>query len=95
MKLTEEDNYIRQISGLLLKNNLLHFFDAIPLSVLVYIKLCCCDALLQPDPNIEVRAVIGSVITSFIKSGKPNYWKELLEYLINAMDSNNILSMEV
>ncbi|CAO3640279.1 unnamed protein product [Cunninghamella blakesleeana] len=93
--MTEEDSYIRQLSGLLLKNNLLHSFDTIPLSVLHYIKLCCCDALLHPDLNIGVRAAIGSVITSFIKGSRPDHSKELLEYLINAMDSNNILSMEM
>ncbi|KAI9304113.1 importin beta-2 [Cunninghamella echinulata] len=94
IKLTE-DIYIRQVSGLLLKNNLLHYFETIPLSVLNYIKSCCCDAFLQPDPNLNIRSAISSVITCFIKSGNLNHWKEILECLINAMDSPNILSMEM
>ncbi|CAO3587824.1 unnamed protein product [Absidia cylindrospora] len=95
VKMTNEEWYTRQVAGLTLKNNIRGHFNSIPIPVLDYVKTCCCDAVTHPDLVPGVRTAVGSVITAIITRGQPCNWPEVLELLVNAMDSTNPLMVEM
>lgn len=93
--MTGEEWYTRQVAGLTLKNNIRGHFNSIPIPVLDYVKACCCDAVTHPDLVPGVRTAVGSVITAIVTRGQPSNWPEVLELLVNAIDSANPLVVEV
>ncbi|KAI8086186.1 armadillo-type protein [Halteromyces radiatus] len=95
VKMTNEEWYTRQVAGLTLKNNIRGYFNSIPLSVLDYVKSCCCDAVIQPDVIPNIRTAVGSVIAAIITHGQACNWPEILELLVNSMGSPNPLSVEM
>ncbi|KAI8338863.1 transportin-1 [Chlamydoabsidia padenii] len=95
VKMTNEECHSRQLAGLLLKNNILGDFNTISLTVLDYVKTCCCEAVLQPDGLPGIRSAVGSIISAIVTRGQPANWPEILEVLVNAMDDPNPLKAEM
>lgn len=91
----QEDAYTRAIAGLTLKNNVKAFFNSIQLSVLDYIKACCVEALEHPDPDVSVRKTVGSVIAAIVTGGQAHNWPEILQVLVNNLDSSDPFTVEV
>ncbi|KAL0080071.1 armadillo-type protein [Phycomyces blakesleeanus] len=90
-----EDVYTRVIAGLTLKNNIRSHFNAIPLYVLEHVKMCCTISLQSPEPDEGVRKAIGSVITALVTRGQVHNWPEILEILINQLDSPNYIAVQM
>lgn len=89
-----EESYTRAIAGLTLKNNIKSFFTKMPPNVLEHVKQCCAEALEQPDPDINVRRTVGSVITAIITQGQAHNWPHILQVLVEKLDSPDIVSVE-
>ncbi|KAI9020791.1 armadillo-type protein [Phycomyces nitens] len=90
-----EDAYTRAIAGLTLKNNIRSHFNNIPLYVLEYVKSCCTASLQFPESDEGVRRAVGSVITALVTQGEVHNWPEILEILVNQLDSPNIISVQM
>ena len=87
-KLLNEQEYIRTIAGLLLKNNArLNWQNIIP-EVRAYIK----GEMLQclGDPMESVRHTVGSIITTIVsKEDSLDEWPALLQTLVHFLDAPN------
>ncbi|KAI9322269.1 Transportin-PC [Dichotomocladium elegans] len=94
-KMPQEESYTRAIAGLTLKNNIRSFFNKMPLNVLYYVKTTCIGALDCPDPDINVRRTIGSVITAIVTQGQAHNWPEILQILTEKLDSPDPVSVEM
>lgn len=93
--MNDQDNYIRAIAGLTLKNNILNSFNSTPLFVLDHVKSVCVRSLEFPDPDATIRRTIGSVITAIVVRGQIMNWPSIMRILVNKFDSSNSLSIEV
>ncbi|ORX58774.1 ARM repeat-containing protein [Hesseltinella vesiculosa] len=94
VKLQQESWYTRQIAGLILKNNIIHRQSSTSPPVMDYVKVCCCDALRQPEEHAGLRSVIGSVIAAVFTVEQPWFWNEVLDLLIASLDNPNPLIVE-
>ncbi|KAI8376232.1 armadillo-type protein [Radiomyces spectabilis] len=94
-KMPQEESYTRAIAGLTLKNNIRSFFNTIPLHVLDYIKTSCIEALHQPDPDVNIRKTVGSVITAIVTRGQVHNWPDILRILMEKLDSPDPVTVEM
>ncbi|KAI8369063.1 hypothetical protein BD560DRAFT_128299 [Blakeslea trispora] len=90
--MNRQDNYIRAIAGLTLKNNLLNNFSSTPLWVLNYVKSVCLQSFQSPDFDNTIRRTIGSVITAIIVQGQIDQWPEVTQMLISILRARSIHS---
>lgn len=84
-KLTNEQEYIRTIAGLLLKNNV-KSWQAMSPEVRAYIKAEMLQCL--ADPMESVRHTVGSIITTIVsKEESLDEWPLLLQTLVLLLDA--------
>eukprot|EP00732_Lithocolla_globosa_P001503 Lithocolla_globosa_v1_NODE_763_length_3322_cov_30.849403.p1 type:complete len:909 gc:universal NODE_763_length_3322_cov_30.849403:3268-542(-) len=83
-KMTQEEEGVRAMAGLLLKNNVRTYYDAFHPQVKEYIKQNCLDSV--GDPQRLVRDTIGIVITTIVTRGKLKDWPGLLPGLCQLLD---------
>lgn len=83
---------IRQAAGLLLKNNMKTAFTAIAPSYQQYIKSELLPCLGAAERHI--RSTVGTVISVIVQQGRIFSWPELLQALLNCLDSNDLNHME-
>lgn len=83
---------IRQAAGLLLKNNLRTAYKTMSPSNQQYIKSGLLPCLGAPERNI--RTTVGTVVSVIIQQGGVSGWPELLQALVQCLDSNDVNHME-
>lgn len=83
---------IRQAAGLLLKNNLRKTFSSMPSSYQNYVKSELLPCLGLPDRHI--RSTVGTIISVIVQEGRISSWPELLQALVQCLDSNDLNHME-
>lgn len=83
---------IRQAAGLLLKNNLRTAFKSMSPSFQQYIKSEMLHSLGASDRRI--RSTVGTVVSVVIQQGGIIGWPELLQALVQCLDSNDLNHME-
>ncbi|OVA15947.1 Importin-beta [Macleaya cordata] len=83
---------IRQAAGLLLKNNLRTAFKSLSLSYQQYIKSELLPCLGAADRHI--RSTVGTIISVIVQEGQVLCWPELLQALVQCLDSNELNHME-
>ncbi|KAI9484057.1 MAG: armadillo-type protein [Benjaminiella poitrasii] len=93
--MTNQNNYIRAIAGITLKNNILNNFNSIPPSVFSHVKMTSLKALEDPNQDATIRRTIGSVITAIIVRDQIMNWPEALKALVEKLHSSNPLSVEM
>ncbi|KAJ9165919.1 hypothetical protein P3X46_020732 [Hevea brasiliensis] len=83
---------IRQAAGLLLKNNLRSAFKSMDPAYQQYIKSELLPCLGAEDKHI--RTTVGTITSVVVQQGGTIGWPELLQALIQCLDSNDINHME-
>ncbi|KAL4199668.1 hypothetical protein AMTRI_Chr03g52360 [Amborella trichopoda] len=83
---------VRQAAGLLLKNNLKTAFHSMAPSYQQYIKSELLPCLGAPDRHI--RSTVGSVVSVIVQQVRVLGWPELLQALVQCLDSNDLNHME-
>lgn len=83
---------LRQAAGLLLKNNLSSSYRSLEPPSQQHIKSELLSCLGAADKNI--RSTAGTVISVVVQQGRISGWPELLQALLECMDSNDINHME-
>lgn len=83
---------MRQAAGLLLKNNLRTSFQSLSPSCQAYIKSELVPCIGAADRHI--RSTVGTVISVIVQQGHVFNWPELLQALVNCLDSNDFNHME-
>ncbi|KAF8377772.1 hypothetical protein HHK36_031157 [Tetracentron sinense] len=83
---------IRQAAGLLLKNNLRTAFKSMAPAYQQYIKSELLPCLGAADRHI--RSTVGTIISVLVQQGRIFGWPELLQALVQCLDSNDVNHME-
>eukprot|EP00249_Psilotum_nudum_P021527 c28143_g1_i2 orf=1539-4217(-) len=83
---------VRQVAGLLLKNNLKAQYRSLMTVYQQYIKAELLLCLGAPDKCI--RATIGIVISVIIQEGRVRSWPEVLDALLQCLESNDYSHVE-
>lgn len=83
---------IRQAAGLLLKNNLRKTFNSMSSSYQNYVKSELLPCLGLSDRYI--RSTVGTIISAIVQEGRIFSWPELLQALVQCLDSNDLNHME-
>ncbi|XP_057974190.1 transportin-1 [Malania oleifera] len=83
---------IRQAAGLLLKNNLRTAFKSMSPAYQQYIKSELLPYIGASDKHI--RSTVGTIISVIVQLGGVFGWPELLQTLVNCLDSNELNHME-
>ncbi|XP_044489332.1 transportin-1-like isoform X2 [Mangifera indica] len=83
---------VRQAAGLLLKNNLRTAYKSMAPANQQYIKSELLPCLGAADRHI--RSTVGTIVSVFVQLGGITIWPELLQALLNCLDSNEINHME-
>ncbi|XP_022769253.1 transportin-1-like isoform X2 [Durio zibethinus] len=79
---------IRQAAGLLLKNNLRSAFKSLDPAYQQYIKSQLLPCLGEAEKDI--RNTVGTIISVIVQQGRILGWPELLQALVQCLDSNDI-----
>ncbi|KAG8501956.1 hypothetical protein CXB51_000207 [Gossypium anomalum] len=83
---------IRQAAGLLLKNNLRTAYKLMSPAHQQYIKSELLPCLGAADKHI--RSTVGTIVTVVVQQGGILGWPELLQALVNCLDSSDLNHME-
>ncbi|KAI4366286.1 hypothetical protein MLD38_022180 [Melastoma candidum] len=83
---------IRQAAGLLLKNNMRTAYRTLDPGYQHYIKSELLPCLGAPDRHI--RSTVGTIISVIVQQGRISGWPELLQALVQCLDSNDLNHME-
>lgn len=83
---------IRQAAGLFLKNNLKTSYKSMLPAYQKYVKSELLPCIGAPDRNI--RSTVGTIISVVVQLGGVLGWPELLQALVNLLDSNDLNHME-
>lgn len=92
-QMPQEDAYTRTLAGLNLKNNIRTYFNTIPPPVMAYVKECCVQHIGEPDAS--VRKAVGLVITAIVTRGQVHNWPQILQILMEKLDSSDADLVEV
>lgn len=87
----QEDQYIRSVAGLTLKNNVRSHYPTISPQVLEYVKECC----LQHIGDGAVGKPVSLVIASIVARGNIQNWPQVLQVLLEKLDDPNPTMVEV
>ena len=87
----QEDQYVRSVAGLTLKNNIRAHFHNIPPPVIEYVKECS----LQHISDESVGKAVGIVIAAIVERGQVHNWFQALEVLMQKLDDPNTIVVEV
>lgn len=90
-QMPQEDQYVRSVAGLTLKNNIRAHYATIPPQVLEYVKQCCLQNI--GDPNIG--KAVGFVIAAIVEQGQVHNWLQALQVLMEKLDDPNLVVVEV
>ncbi|KAI7865032.1 armadillo-type protein [Spinellus fusiger] len=82
-QMPQENQHIRSVAGLTLKNNLRSYFPGIPTTVLDYIKACC----LPHIGDADIGPTVSIVVVAIICHGSPHGWPQGLQSLLEKLDS--------
>lgn len=83
---------VRQAAGLYLKNNLRNMFKSMQPAYQQYVKSELLPCLGATDKHI--RSTAGTIISVVVQIGGVVGWPELLQALVNCLDSNDLNHME-
>lgn len=83
---------IRQAAGLYLKNNLRNAYKSMQPAYQQYVKSELLPCLGAADKHI--RSTTGTIISVVVEIGGVAGWPELLQALVNCLDSNDLNHME-
>lgn len=83
---------VRQAAGLYLKNNLRNAYKSMQPAYQQYVKSELLPCLAAADKNI--RSTTGTIISVVVEIGGVAGWPELLQALVNCLDSNDLNHME-
>jgi len=83
---------VRQLGGIILKNNVKDFYSHMSPDVQEYIKAQVLQAL--GDPSDVVRTTAGTIVTSIVTQGTIEHWPTLLQTLAQALDSQDLNLVE-
>ena len=86
-----EDQYVRSVAGLTLKNNIRSHFPLIPPSVVEYIKGCSLQHIGDP----QVGKAVGIVIAAIVERGQVHNWIQALQVLMEKLDDPDTTVGEV
>ncbi|KAI8373588.1 armadillo-type protein [Choanephora cucurbitarum] len=89
-QMPQEDQYIRSVAGLTLKNNIRSYFPTIQPQVLDYIKECCIQHIGDPG----VGKSISFVISSIVSRGSIQQWPQILQVLLEKLEDPNPVMVE-
>ncbi|CEP13027.1 hypothetical protein [Parasitella parasitica] len=84
-QMPQEDQYIRSVAGLTLKNNIRSYYATIQPEVLDYVKECC----LAHIGDTAVGKPVSLVIASIVQSGNIQNWPQVLQVLLEKLDDSN------
>lgn len=90
-QMPQEDQYIRSVAGLTLKNNIRSHYPNISPQVLEYVKECC----LQHIGDAAVGKPVSLVIASIVARGNIQNWPQVLQVLLEKLDDSNPTMVEV
>ncbi|KAI9313772.1 armadillo-type protein [Dichotomocladium elegans] len=89
-QMPQEDQYVRSVAGLTLKNNIRAHFPALPAQVIEYIKECCLQHIGDPD----IGKAVGIVIAAIVERGQIQNWTQALQVLMQKLDDPNTVVIE-
>ncbi|KAI8969128.1 armadillo-type protein [Mycotypha africana] len=84
-QMPQEDQYIRSVAGLTLKNNIRSYYPSIQPEVLEYVKQCC----IQHIGDAEVGKPVSLVIAAIVSRGGIQSWPQILQVLLEKVDDPN------
>lgn len=87
----QEDQYVRSVAGLTLKNNIRGHYPTISPEVVDYIKECSLEHIGDP----EIGKAVGIVIAAIVEHGHVQNWVRALEVLMAKLDDPNPTVVEV
>ncbi|KAI7868535.1 armadillo-type protein [Spinellus fusiger] len=82
VEMPHEDQYVRSVAGLTLKNNIRQHFVDIPMPVMNYIKQAC----LQHMGDITVGKSVSLVIAAIMACGHVQQWPHALTVILEKLD---------
>lgn len=88
MNMSEADERLRSVAGLVLKNNAVNQLQTWPPHVVDYVKQIIMSTF-HEQPTM-VRNAAGSVIVAILDMLGPAAWPEVLQLLMNSLDSPSI-----
>jgi transportin-1 len=89
--MTDQDEYVRSVAGLTLKNNIKTYYATIPPPVLDYVKTNCLEHIGDPD----VSKTVGLVVAAIMSRGQVQNWPHGLQVLIEKLDDPSPLVVQV
>ncbi|KAI9258897.1 armadillo-type protein [Phascolomyces articulosus] len=89
-QMPQEDQYVRSVAGLTLKNNIRAHYPTIPPPVIDYVKECC----LQHIGDESVGKAVGIVIAAIVERGQVHNWLQALQVLMGKLDDPNAAVVE-
>ncbi|KAM0748729.1 Transportin-PC [Meredithblackwellia eburnea MCA 4105] len=87
-----EDDTVRSMAGLLLKNNVRLRLDDIPQEVIEYVKANIFNSV--GDPMSMIRNTVSTVINQLVVDIGPSNWPEALSRLMELVDSPDMHTQE-
>jgi transportin-1 len=88
MNMSEADERLRSVAGLVLKNNAVSQFNTWPPHVVDYVKQIIMSTF--HDQPTMVRNSAGGVIVAILDMVGPAAWPEVLQLLLQSLDSSSI-----
>lgn len=88
MNMSEADERLRSVAGLVLKNNAVAQFASWPAHVVDYVKQIIMSTF--HDQPTMVRNSAGGVIVAILDMVGPGAWPEVLQLLLQSLDSPSI-----
>ncbi|KAI8366824.1 armadillo-type protein [Radiomyces spectabilis] len=89
-RMPQEDQYLRSVAGLTLKNNIRAYYPTIPAPVMDYVKESC----LQNVGDPEIGKAISLVIAAIVLRGQVHNWPQALQVLMEKLDSSDPVTVE-
>ncbi|ORZ18863.1 armadillo-type protein [Absidia repens] len=81
-QMTQEDQHLRAVAGLTLKNNVRSHYSTIYPAVLDYVKESC----LEHIGDADIGKTVGLVISAIMARGRVQGWPEGLQFLVEKLD---------
>ncbi|KAL0083614.1 armadillo-type protein [Phycomyces blakesleeanus] len=89
-QMPQEDQYVRSVAGLTLKNNIRTHFTSIPQEVMDYVKESCLQHMGDPDVGKSVSLVMAAVMAR----GQVQNWPQALQVILDNLNDPSPLVVE-
>ncbi|KAI9283119.1 armadillo-type protein [Sporodiniella umbellata] len=89
-QMPQEDQYIRSVAGLTLKNNIRSYYPTIPPQVMEHVKESC----LQHIGDQEVGKAVSLVIAAIVQRGQIQNWPQAIQVLLEKLDDPNLVVVQ-